>query len=117
MPGHMDMVSSYAMTLPTFGIEKIFNLPYKKEDFKIVYHAPLNMPVIPEAHKHDFFMLMMISHGSGIHTIDFKDYKVGNRMVFFLAPGQAHQWHMSPPASCYKKVRCGHFSLLLHIPF
>lgn len=99
------------MSLPTFGIEKIFNLPYKKEDFKIVYHAPINMPVIPEAHKHDFFMLMMISQGSGTHTIDFEDYKVSNRTVFFLAPGQAHQWQLSKNTTGYQVMFSAEFML------
>ncbi|HEY9260820.1 AraC family ligand binding domain-containing protein, partial [Chitinophaga sp.] len=99
------------MSLPTFGIEKIFNLPYKKEDFKIVHHAPINMPVIPEAHKHDFFMLMMITQGSGTHTIDFKDYKVSNRTIFFLAPGQAHQWQLSKNTSGYQLMFSAAFML------
>ncbi len=81
--------------LPTFGIEKIFNLPIKKVDFKVMLHHPINMPVITEPHKHDFFMLLIVSKGTGTHTIDFRDHPVKNRMVFFLAPGQAHQWQLS----------------------
>ncbi|WP_143307070.1 helix-turn-helix domain-containing protein [Chitinophaga vietnamensis] len=90
------------MTLPTFGIEKIFDLPYRQEDFKIMHHAPINMPVIEEPHKHDFFMLLVVSRGSGVHTIDFNDYAVKARRVFFLAPGQAHQWTMSANTGGYQ---------------
>lgn len=99
------------MSLPVFGIEKIFNLPYKKEDFKIVWHAPINMTVIPEAHKHDFFMLLVVTRGSGTHTIDFKEYKVSNRSVFFLAPGQAHHWRLSKNTSGYQVMFSAAFML------
>lgn len=99
------------MSLPVFGIEKIFNLPYKKEDFKIVYHAPINMTVIPEAHKHDFFMLLVIGQGSGVHTIDFNDYKVSPRTVFFLAPGQAHHWQLSKNTTGYQVMFSAEFML------
>lgn len=90
------------MMLPTVGIEQIFDLPFRKEDFKIVRHKPINMTVIPEAHKHDFYMLLIIEQGSGTHTIDFRDYSVARHTVFFLAPGQAHQWRLSKNTSGYQ---------------
>ncbi|MBC9932348.1 helix-turn-helix domain-containing protein [Chitinophaga qingshengii] len=98
--------------LRVWGIEKIFNLPYKQEDFKLLQHEPINSPVIEEAHKHDFFMLLMVgSKGSGTHTIDFRDYKVAPRTVFFLAPGQAHQWNLSPHTNGYQVMFSGSFML------
>ncbi|NIG57426.1 helix-turn-helix domain-containing protein [Chitinophaga sp. Cy-1792] len=90
------------MKLPVLGIEKIFDLPYKQEDFKILYHAPINEPVIAHAHKHDFYMLLLIERGSGSHTIDFIEYPVEKNTIFFLAPAQAHQWNISPDARGYQ---------------
>lgn len=90
------------MLLPTVGIEQIFNLPYTGEDFKLLRHDPINMPYIPHAHKHDFYMILIIEQGSGTHTIDFKEHKVGEKMVFFLAPGQAHQWDLAENTSGYQ---------------
>ncbi|HVI47647.1 MAG TPA: helix-turn-helix domain-containing protein [Chitinophaga sp.] len=97
--------------LPTLGIEKIFNLPYKQEDFKIMHHTPINMPVIEEAHKHDFFMLLVIDKGHGTHSIDFREYKAGPYTVFFLAPGQAHQWRLSENTQGYQVMFSGDFML------
>nr|WP_295864558.1 helix-turn-helix domain-containing protein [uncultured Chitinophaga sp.] len=98
--------------LKTFGIEKIFNLPYRQEDFKLVQHEPINMPVIDEAHKHDFFMLLIVgSKGGGTHTIDFRDYKVTPHSVFFLAPGQAHQWRLAANTTGYQVMFSGSFML------
>lgn len=98
--------------LKTLGIEKIFNLPYRQEDFKLMQHEPINMPLIDEAHKHDFFMLLIVgAKGSGTHTIDFRDYKVMPHTVFFLAPGQAHQWRLAANTTGYQVMFSGSFML------
>ncbi len=47
-------------------------------------------------------MILLIEKGSGTHTIDFKEHQVKDQMVFFLAPGQAHQWNLSPDTSGYQ---------------
>lgn len=80
--------------LKTIGIDQIVKMPLANE-FKIVEHAPINMPLIENAHKHDFFMLLLVKSGSGTHTIDFNEYDVKEGVLFFLAPGQAHQWDLS----------------------
>jgi AraC-like DNA-binding protein len=90
------------MKLPVLGIEKIFDLPYRAEDFRILHHAPINTTEITEAHKHDFYMLLMIDKGRGTHTIDFVEYPVSNSSIFFLAPGQAHQWSISADTTGYQ---------------
>lgn len=88
--------------LPTLGIDNIIEVPSSTEYFKILHHQPINMPVITEAHKHDFFMLLMIEKGSGVHTIDFENYNVTDYCVFFLAPGQAHEWVLSAQTTGYQ---------------
>lgn len=95
--------------LPTLGIDKILKVPSSDESFKIMHHAPINMPLITEAHKHDFFMLLIVQHGSGIHSIDFENYAVTDYSVFFLAPGQAHQWDLSPDTSGYQLLYAPEF--------
>ncbi len=47
-------------------------------------------------------MILLVEKGSGTHTIDFKEHQVEDQMVFFLAPGQAHQWDLSPDTSGYQ---------------
>lgn len=84
-------------------------VPSSDEPFKIMHHAPINMPLITEAHKHDFFMLLIVQHGSGIHAIDFENYTVTDYSVFFLAPGQAHQWDLSPDTRGYQLLYAPEF--------
>jgi len=105
------------MLLPTVCIEKIFNLPYTQEDFKIVYHTPIGMPVIPQAHKHDFYMVLLIEKGTGTHTIDFFAHEVKPQTVFFLAPGQAHQWNLSADTSGFQVMFSPDFLLQVQQKF
>lgn len=46
-------------------------------------------------HKHDFYLTVLITHGSGKHEIDFESYDVVPGTVFMLKPGQMHFWKFS----------------------
>ena len=49
-------------------------------------------------HRHDFYAIIFIEEGKGIHYIDFNEYKVEDRSIFFVQPGQMHQLlFFSPP--------------------
>ncbi|AFD08808.1 helix-turn-helix domain-containing protein [Solitalea canadensis] len=103
--------------LKTIGIDQIVKMPLANE-FKIVEHAPINMPLIDDAHKHDFFMLLLVNSGSGTHTIDFNEYEVKERILFFLAPGQAHQWNLSKNTSGFQVLFSDAFlSKTISLPF
>ncbi|WP_026464432.1 AraC family transcriptional regulator [Adhaeribacter aquaticus] len=53
---------------------------------------------IREPHKHSFFIILLITHGSGTHTIDFQTYEVKPNVAFFMIPGQVHSWELSQEA-------------------
>lgn len=46
-------------------------------------------------HKHDFYLLIVVTRGSGRHEIDFIEYPVGPGSVFMMQPGQMHSWQLS----------------------
>ena len=50
---------------------------------------------IQKPHKHDFYIIVLFTQGTGSHTIDFKTFKVKPGSVFFLSPGQVHSWELS----------------------
>lgn len=52
-------------------------------------------PSVPFPHRHDFWQIVLITSGSGIHQIDFETYKVKPRQVFIIKPGQVHRWKMN----------------------
>lgn len=52
-------------------------------------------------HRHDFYYLLYITNGKGTHTIDFKTYPIGNHQLFFMSPGQVHEWNLSANTKGY----------------
>ncbi|MDH4474666.1 MAG: helix-turn-helix transcriptional regulator [Fluviicola sp.] len=51
---------------------------------------------IAHPHKHDFYLTVLITQGTGFHEIDFERYEVQAGAVFFMQPGQTHYWEFSP---------------------
>jgi AraC family transcriptional regulator, transcriptional activator of pobA len=45
---------------------------------------------IEKPHKHDYFTIIWIQKGSGIHTVDFIDFPIENNSIYFITPGQIH---------------------------
>lgn len=42
-------------------------------------------------HRHDYYTIIFIERGQGIHYVDFMEYKIENCSIFFIMPGQMHQ--------------------------
>jgi AraC family transcriptional activator of pobA len=54
-----------------------------------------NHHFIQKVHKHDFYITVLFTKGTGTHEIDFSTYAVKPGRVFFLSPGQIHNWKFS----------------------
>jgi AraC family transcriptional regulator, transcriptional activator of pobA len=54
-----------------------------------VYNGPTLESERP--HRHDYYAIIFIEKGNGIHYVDFHEYPVNDGLVFFLMPGQMHQ--------------------------
>lgn len=52
-------------------------------------------PFISKPHRHDFYLVLYITQGSGEHTIDFVTYPVVPNSFFLMTPGQVHSWKLS----------------------
>jgi len=52
-------------------------------------------------HKHDFYLLLLFTKGSGTHNVDFTDYPIKPGTVFMLNPGQVHSWKLSKDIDGY----------------
>ena len=50
---------------------------------------------IEKPHGHNFYLILIITQGSGTHTIDFLEYDVFPGAMFIVSPGQIHQWNLS----------------------
>lgn len=49
-------------------------------------------PHLKEMHNHYYYHLVYFTEGSGEHIIDFESFPVKKGMIYFMRPGQAHQW-------------------------
>lgn len=59
-------------------------------------HYFTNLP-----HKHDFYLVVLITKGSGWHEVDFVRYTIEKGSVFMLQPGQMHYWELSSDIDGY----------------
>lgn len=60
------------------------------------FHKNISVP-----HKHDFYVAVLFTHGTGIHEVDFSSYNVARGALFFLNPGQTHHWELSDDIKGY----------------
>lgn len=54
-----------------------------------------------EVHRHHHHEILIIKKGGGVHSIDYRHYPVVDNQVFFLRPGQVHQFMPSKEAEFY----------------
>lgn len=51
--------------------------------------------LVHDLHKHDFYFVLAIEKGNGVHEIDFIKYPVHAHSVFIIRPGQVHSLELS----------------------
>lgn len=57
--------------------------------------------MVQELHRHDFYYLLALEKGAGLHEIDFIPYTPCSNSVFFMRPGQVHQLRLKTGSSGY----------------
>lgn len=56
---------------------------------------------IEKPHRHNFYLLVLFTNGSGEHEIDFTKYQIKPGSLFVLQPGQIHHWQLSADIEGY----------------
>lgn len=46
---------------------------------------------VDEAHRHNYYTVLIVASAKGQHKIDFTSFDLGPQQVYFVAPGQVHQ--------------------------
>ncbi len=93
---------------------------FQVEVFDANRHFQVSYP-----HKHDFYEVLFLTHGSGFHIIDSNKYDIKPPCVFFLSPGQAHKLELSHDIAGFIFLFASEFYLigqanknkLLELPF
>ena len=64
-------------------------------------HLKYHHGTISRPHKHDFYLAVLFTHGRGTHEIDFQSFPIQPGALFFLHPGQTHNWELSSDIEGY----------------
>jgi AraC family transcriptional regulator, transcriptional activator of pobA len=86
-------------SLPVVKIEHYdYGSAIKSSDFHL---APLEnlKSTLPYPHRHDFYHIVWVTRGTGCHVIDSVKYDVRPNSLFFMAPGQIHDFTLSEDAT------------------
>lgn len=87
------MLSPICCRLPVFSIEN-FGESVKSVNFDFA-RLENRMSMLPYPHRHDFYHILWVTHGHGTHIIDSERYEVRPNTIFFMAPGQVHDFQSS----------------------
>lgn len=90
-------------TLPVLDIKAFRNPDDSEAIYTNTFSQHLNRfnKTISKPHKHNFFLVVLITKGTGTHEIDFKTYDVKRGAIYLLQPGQTHYWELSPDIEGY----------------
>lgn len=92
------------MTKEKFPVYDISHLAdFKHDGLLISQFAPYLAihPNLQHPHKHNFYHLVFFTEGQGTHTIDFQSFTVKPCQVYFMIPGQVHQWNFEGKVDGY----------------
>jgi AraC-like DNA-binding protein/mannose-6-phosphate isomerase-like protein (cupin superfamily) len=81
--------------IPVYSLQAFSSPDRRSQQFHIeVFDANRHFQVM-YPHRHDFFEVLFILKGSGVHVIDSNKYEITPPCMFFLSPGQAHKLELS----------------------
>ncbi|WP_139958825.1 AraC family transcriptional regulator [Flavicella sediminum] len=87
---------------PIYDIQK-FSCKLHENDLYIntFKNHLLEHSFIESSHRHDFYLLVLFTKGTGIHKIDLNEFKIQAGSLFVIQPGQAHSWKLSKDIDGY----------------
>lgn len=88
--------------IPVYSIDK-FNLKSEKTiQFQVELFDKNRNFKVTYPHRHDdFYEILFLTQGEGVHTIDFQNYTIKPYTIFFLSPGQIHELSLSDDVQGY----------------
>jgi AraC family transcriptional activator of pobA len=84
-----------AEQIPVYSLHNFSSPERKSQQFQVeVFDANRHFSV-KYPHRHDFFEVLYLQKGSGVHVIDGNKYEIKPPCVYFMSPGQAHKLELS----------------------
>jgi len=98
--------------LPVYSLDNFSSPDRRSQQFQVeVFDAKRHFSV-KYPHRHDFFEVLYLLKGSGLHVIDANKYEIKPPCVFFMSPGQAHKLELSHDIEGYIFIFTSDFYLL-----
>lgn len=88
-------------SIPIYAIENLNS--YKKEGILVSrfgHYLGLHQHLLT-AHKHSFYHLVFFTEGKGEQNIDFKKHSIQPGIIYFMIPGQVHNWNFETEPDGY----------------
>lgn len=81
---------------PIYGVQN-FSCNEVHRDFYVnIFKEHLKShSFIEEPHRHDSYLMVFFTNGSGMHEIDFDRFEIKKGSLFVMQPGQIHHWSLS----------------------
>lgn len=101
-------------TIPIRSIQPLESKANLLEGFKIrsIEEVLAGKDMSQELHRHDFYFILAVCQGSGVHTIDFVEHKVKTNAIFMMRPGQVHKLQLKARSEGYLLEFSKDFQLL-----
>ena len=77
---------------PVYSIGDFINQPTLRTEFEITRFEEMAEPEIDNIHKHTFYEILWVDEGESRQTIDFQSYELKPKSLFFISPGQVHEF-------------------------
>ena len=90
-------------TFPVFDICSLEHVSKVHSDIVAEPFAPYlkSHPDLHFPHRHSFYHIVLFTKGQGTQTIDFEQFPVQDRQVYFMIPGQVHGWNFGGQVDGY----------------
>ncbi len=81
---------------PSYNIHKVDCETMQQKDYEVyrLQDVEKDLEKLNFPHKHVYYTILFIESGKGSHQIDFHDYPLQNNTLYFISPGQIHNWNI-----------------------
>lgn len=89
--------------IPIRSIQPVVHHAEGGEGFKIrsIAEVLAGKDMDQDLHRHDFYFILVVTKGAGIHEVDFVKHAVTGHRIFILRPGQVHGLHLKAGSEGY----------------
>jgi AraC-like DNA-binding protein len=76
----------------SYSIGHFINQATSLTEFEINFFEQMDQPGVDEIYRHIFYEILWVDEGSSRQTIDFQSYELAPKSLFFISPGQIHEF-------------------------